>query len=106
MATMKAAVVTSFDEPPHYLEFDVPQPTSDDELLVDVLAVGLHPRARTGAAGTHYTSTGALPMIPGIDGVGRRADGKRIYFVADDECIGTMAEQGRRRRATVDRAAR
>ena len=31
-------------------------------------------------------------MIPGIDGVGRRADG-RIYFVADDDVIGTMAEK-------------
>jgi NADPH:quinone reductase-like Zn-dependent oxidoreductase len=32
-------------------------------------------------------------MIPGIDGVGRRPDGKRIYFVADDDVIGTMAER-------------
>ncbi len=93
MATMNAAVVTSFDEPPHYQQFEVPQPTSDREILVDVLAVGLHPRTRTGAAGAHYTSTGRLPMIPGIDAVGRRSDGQQIYFVADDEVIGTMADQ-------------
>ncbi len=93
MEMMHAAVVTSFDEPPHYQEFEVPQPASDDELLVDVLAVGLHPRTRTGAAGAHYTSTGTLPMIPGIDGVGRRPDGKRIYFVSDDDVIGTMADK-------------
>ena len=61
--------------------------------LVDVLAAGLHPRVRTGAAGAHYTSTGTLPMIPGIDAVGRRADGKRIYFVADDDVTGTMADK-------------
>jgi NADPH:quinone reductase-like Zn-dependent oxidoreductase len=48
---------------------------------------------RSGAAGAHYTSTGALPMIPGIDGVGRRPDGRRIYFVADDQVRGTMAEK-------------
>jgi NADPH:quinone reductase-like Zn-dependent oxidoreductase len=90
---MRAAVVTSFDEPPHYQEFEVPWPTSDDEVLVDVLAVGLHPRVRTGARGAHYSSSGRLPMIPGIDGVGRRADGKLIYFVADDDVIGTMAEK-------------
>ena len=95
---MHAAVVTSFAEPPHYQEFDVPQPTGDNELLVDVLAVGLHPRVRTGARGAHYTSTGELPMIPGIDGVGRRADGKLIYFVADDDMVGTMAQK-----AVVDR---
>jgi NADPH:quinone reductase-like Zn-dependent oxidoreductase len=90
---MHAAVVTSFDEPPHYQEIEVPRPTGHDEILVDVLAVGLHPRVRTGARGAHYSSTGTLPMIPGIDGVGRRADGRLVYFVADDEVIGTMAEK-------------
>jgi NADPH:quinone reductase-like Zn-dependent oxidoreductase len=93
MAQMNAAVVTSFSEPPHYRQFQVPQPTTPDEILVDVLAVGLHPRTRTGAAGAHYTSTGTLPMIPGIDGVGRRPDGKRIYFMARDDVIGTMADK-------------
>jgi NADPH:quinone reductase-like Zn-dependent oxidoreductase len=93
MQKMNAAVVTSFNDPPRYQQFDVPEPKTDDEVLVDVLAVGLHPRTRTGAAGTHYTSTGTLPMIPGIDGVGRRSDGKRIYFVADDDVIGTMADK-------------
>jgi NADPH:quinone reductase-like Zn-dependent oxidoreductase len=93
MAQMNAAVVTSFNEPPHYRPFEVPQPSTDDHELVDVLAVGLHPRTRTGAAGKHYTSTGHLPMIPGIDAVGRRADGTRIYFLAADEVLGTMADQ-------------
>ncbi len=93
MATMNAAVVTSFGEPPHYQQFEVPQPASDQEVLVDVLAVGLHPRVRAGAAGAHYTSTGTLPMIPGIDGVGRRPDGGRVYFAAGDDRFGTMADQ-------------
>jgi NADPH:quinone reductase-like Zn-dependent oxidoreductase len=98
MPTMNAAVVSSFDQPPHYQQFDVP--TASDaphQILVDVLAAGLHPRVRTGARGAHYTSSGALPMVPGIDGVGRRADGTLIYFAADDDVIGTMAE-----RALVD----
>lgn len=89
---MKAAVVTSFAEPPHYLDFAAPQP-SDGEITLDVVAAGLHPRTRSGAAGQHYTSSGKLPMIPGIDGVGRRADGKLVYFAADDDVIGTMAER-------------
>ncbi len=91
MEKMNAAVVTSFDEPPHYQEFEVPRPAGADELLVEVLAAGLHPRVRSGAAGRHYTSTGALPMVPGIDAVGRRADGQLVYFVADDAALGTMA---------------
>jgi NADPH:quinone reductase-like Zn-dependent oxidoreductase len=93
MATMNAAVVTSFDEPPHYQQFEIPQRAGADEILVDVLAVGLHPRVRSAAAGAHYTSTGTLPMIPGIDGVGRRPDGRLIYFAAHDDVIGTMADK-------------
>jgi NADPH:quinone reductase-like Zn-dependent oxidoreductase len=93
MATMNAAVVTAFGDPPHYQRFEVPEPRTADEVLVDVLAAGLHPRVRTGAAGAHYTSTGTLPMIPGIDAVGQRPDGKRIYFMADDDVAGTMADK-------------
>ena len=67
-----AAVVRSFGSPPRYEPFDLPAPSGGDQAVVDVLAAGLHPRVRSGASGSHYTSTGKLPMIPGIDGVGRR----------------------------------
>jgi NADPH:quinone reductase-like Zn-dependent oxidoreductase len=93
VAKMHAAVVTSFDEPPHYQQFDVPTPFDPDQRLVDVLGVGLHPRVRTDAAGRHYSSTGVLPMIPGVDGVGRLADGRLVYFAAADELPGPMAEK-------------
>jgi NADPH:quinone reductase-like Zn-dependent oxidoreductase len=93
---MKAAVVKSFDHPPRYEEFADPVATGDEE-VVDVLAVGLHPRVRSGANGTHYTSEGTLPMVPGFDAVARRADGRLVYFVSDDGAAGTMAE-----RAVVD----
>jgi NADPH:quinone reductase-like Zn-dependent oxidoreductase len=92
MTMMNAAVVTSFAEPPHYQQFEVPQP-SGDEVLADVLAVGLHPRVRSGAAGVHYTSSGTLPMIPGVDGVARLADGQVVYFAADDDVLGPMADK-------------
>ena len=91
--SMQAAVVRSFDHPPRYESYDTPEPQGPDETLVDVLAVGLHPRVRSGAAGRHYTSTGTLPMIPGVDGVGRLPDGRRVYFAADDDTWGTMADQ-------------
>jgi NADPH:quinone reductase-like Zn-dependent oxidoreductase len=90
---MHAAVVRSFDAPPRYEKFDASEPSGEHELAVDVLAAGLHPRVRSGASGSHYTSTGALPLIPGIDGVGRCADGRLLYFVAFDGALGTMAEQ-------------
>jgi NADPH:quinone reductase-like Zn-dependent oxidoreductase len=93
MTLMHAAVVTSFDEPPHYLEFELPSVRGDHQVELSVLAVGLHPRVRTDATGKHYSGTGVLPMIPGIDGVGQLNDGRRVYFVADDELPGSMAER-------------
>ncbi|MBD0735218.1 zinc-binding alcohol dehydrogenase family protein [Streptomyces sp. CBMA29] len=89
---MHAAVVRSFDQPPRYGEFETPE-ADEGHVLVDVLAAGLHPRVRSGANGTHYTSDGRLPLIPGVDGVGRLPDGTSVYFVADDDVPGTMAEQ-------------
>ncbi|WP_328999706.1 zinc-binding alcohol dehydrogenase family protein [Kribbella sp. NBC_00709] len=95
---MYAAVVRSFDEPPRYDVFDEPAVADAGEILVDIVAAGLHPRVRSAADGSHYTSEGGLPMVPGIDGVGRTADGELLYFVAADNAVGTMAE-----RAVVDR---
>ncbi len=89
---MHAAVVHSFDQSPRYEGFATPEP-ADGQVVVDMLAAGLHPRVRSGANGTHYTSDGRLPMIPGVDGVARLADGRSAYFVADDDAPGTMAEQ-------------
>jgi D-arabinose 1-dehydrogenase-like Zn-dependent alcohol dehydrogenase len=53
MPDMKAAVVTNFEEPPHYMEFLTPEPVGPDQVLVEVLAAGLHPRVRSGAGGAH-----------------------------------------------------
>ena len=90
---MHAAVVTSFDAPPRYLEFPIPVPHGESEILVDVLAAGLHPRVRSQANGSHYTSTDELPLVPGIDGVGRGPDGVLRYFILPDTTMGAMAEQ-------------
>jgi NADPH:quinone reductase-like Zn-dependent oxidoreductase len=90
---MHAAVVTTFGNPPVYREFPRPTPQTPDEILVDVIASGLYPRVRSQADGSHYTSTGELPLVPGIDGVGRAPDGAVRYFVLPDTTMGAMAEQ-------------
>jgi NADPH:quinone reductase-like Zn-dependent oxidoreductase len=90
---MHAAVVTSFDSAPRYQEFPTPAPAADDEMLIDVLAAGLHPRVRSQADGSHYTSTDELPLVPGIDGVGRGPDGLLRYFILLDTTMGAMADQ-------------
>ena len=94
---MKAAVVTKFGEAPRFTEAAEPRATGGDELVVEVLAAALSPRVRSQAAGAHYTSTDELPLIPGIDGVGRLPDGALIYFLLPDTNKGAMAE-----RTTVD----
>jgi NADPH:quinone reductase-like Zn-dependent oxidoreductase len=90
---MKAAVVSSFDTAPRFEDFPAPVPADEDEIVVSVLAAGLHPRVRSQASGSHYTSTDELPLVPGIDGVGRDADGRLRYFILPDTTMGAMAEQ-------------
>jgi NADPH:quinone reductase-like Zn-dependent oxidoreductase len=90
---MHAAVVRDFGSAPRYEEFASPVATREGEEVVDVVAAGLHPRVRSQADGSHYTSTDELPLIPGIDGVGRRADGSLVYFVLPDTVYGSMAGQ-------------
>jgi len=89
---MNAAVVTAFDTPPRYLEIAEPVP-ADGEVVVDVVAAGLHPRVRSQADGSHYTSTDELPLVPGVDGVGRDPEGRLRYFVLHDTTQGSMAER-------------
>jgi NADPH:quinone reductase-like Zn-dependent oxidoreductase len=90
---MKAAVVSSFGTAPRYQEFPGPCAAGDNDTVIDVIAAGLHPRVRSQADGSHYTSTGDLPLVPGIDGVGRGADGLLRYFILPDTAMGAMAEQ-------------
>jgi len=90
---MRAAVVRSFSHPPRFEAFTLPQPQRDAEAIVQVLAAGLHPRVRSAASGSHYADDHTLPMVPGIDGVGRLPDGRRVYFVVHDTPMGSMSEQ-------------
>jgi NADPH:quinone reductase-like Zn-dependent oxidoreductase len=90
---MKAAVVSAFGQAPRYADFPAPTAAGEDQMVVHVLAAGLHARVRSQAAGSHYTSTGELPLVPGVDGVGRGQDGLLRYFLLDDTTRGSMAEQ-------------
>jgi len=90
---MKAAVVSSFDSAPRYEDFRSPTAPDDNHMVVDMVATGLHPRVLSQANGSHYTSTEELPLIPGIDGVGRGPDGLLRYFILPDTTMGSMAEQ-------------
>lgn len=81
MSTMHAAIVSTYGKPPVYTAVpDLPAPTPS-QLQLKVLATGLHNIVRSKASGKHYSS-GPLPQIPGIDGIGATSDGARYYFNA------------------------
>jgi NADPH2:quinone reductase len=89
---MNAAVVEAFDRAPRYKEFADPV-AGGGEVLVEVKAAGLHPIVKGLASGKHYGSTGELPFVPGVDGVGKLENGKRVYFGATRPPYGTFAER-------------
>ncbi|HEY6414122.1 MAG TPA: zinc-binding alcohol dehydrogenase family protein, partial [Edaphobacter sp.] len=89
---MNAAVVRSYDAPPSYTTFEEPV-AGERELLVTVTAAGLHPIVKSLANGTHYGSTGVFPFVPGVDGVGRLEDGRRVYFGIARSPFGSFAEK-------------
>lgn len=78
MTTINTAQVTSWSNPPVYTTTTLPAPTPS-QLRLKVLASGLHQVVRSRASGKHYSS-GPLPHVPGIDGIGEAEDGKRYYF--------------------------
>ncbi|TQL48223.1 NADPH2:quinone reductase [Homoserinimonas aerilata] len=90
MENITAALVEAFGEPPHYRSIPAPQADSRHE-VAEVLAVGIHPVTRAIASGRHYASSAALPFIPGIDAVVRRADGSLAYVGGAGS--GTLAER-------------
>ena len=55
---VKAAAITSFGQPPRYGDYADPVPNGPGEMLVEVLAAGLHRVARGQASGVHYSSSG------------------------------------------------
>jgi NADPH:quinone reductase-like Zn-dependent oxidoreductase len=89
---VKAAIVKQPGSIPEYGDFTDP-PEADGYELVDLVAAGLHPVVRSLAAGQHYGSTGAYPLIPGIDAVARTASGDLILTGFVKAPYGTFAER-------------
>ena len=89
---MKAAIVEGPNQTPIYRDFDEPQP-KEGATIVRVAASALSNATRARAAGTHYSMTGAFPLVPGIDGVGRTESGTRVGFLLPEAPFGGMAEK-------------
>ena len=89
---MNAAVVQAFHLSPRYTSFVEPA-AAEGEVVVNVSAAGLHRVVKSLADGTHYASSEMLPLIPGVDGVGKLEDGTRVYFGMARSPFGTFAER-------------
>jgi NADPH:quinone reductase-like Zn-dependent oxidoreductase len=90
---MRAAIVKAAGATPVYGEFREPVAEAG-EVLVRVEASALSHVTKARASGKHYSSTAGMPLVPGIDGVGRRVDsGQRVFFVLPRASFGGMAER-------------
>ena len=87
---MKAAVLHQYGNAPVFGDFPDPVPTHENEVLITVKAASIKNLDKARASGTHYSSQGALPAVPGVDGVGVLADGTRVYAMG---VTGMIAEQ-------------
>src|ERR1700689_4486130 len=89
---MNAVIVESFAKAPRYGSF-AGAGAEGSEVLIQVTAAGLHQIVKSLANGSHYGSSGELPFVPGVDGVGRLENGARVYFGAARNLYGTFAER-------------
>lgn len=89
---MHAAVVHAWGTPPTYTEVPDPEPR-DGTVVATVEASALTNLTRGIVSGKHYASREiGLPAIPGVDGVARLEDGRRVYASAIS-AHGMMAER-------------
>ncbi|TQM13606.1 zinc-binding alcohol dehydrogenase family protein [Pseudonocardia kunmingensis] len=88
---MRAAVISNPAATPICADFPDPEQRSGSEPL-RLVGAGLHHVVRALAAGGHYDSNGAYPLVPGVDAVARTNDGRLVYTGLTRSPWGTMAE--------------
>ena len=89
---MRAAVLHQTGHSPRLETFSEPV-VGENEVLLAVLAASLKPIDKQLAAGTHFASPREFPVICGSDGVGRLADGSRVFFGGPRRPYGAFAER-------------
>ena len=79
---MRAAVLTAYGRPPEPADRELPVP-GPEEVRVKVTAAPIAPLDLLCATGTSYFGAPPLPYVPGVQGVGVRDDGARVWFASD-----------------------
>ncbi|HEX6553794.1 MAG TPA: zinc-binding dehydrogenase [Ktedonobacteraceae bacterium] len=88
---MDAAVLHEYGTP-QFGTFDDPVARDGTE-IVQVSAAAISHFDLFFASGKHYLRPTQLPFVAGVDGVGRLADGRRVYFAAPISPYGSMAQR-------------
>jgi NADPH:quinone reductase-like Zn-dependent oxidoreductase len=89
---MKAGIITAAGKTPVYGDFKEPVASQGRELIT-VTASALSHFSKSRSSGSHYSSDGAFPVVAGADGVGRTAEGRRVYFALPEAPYGALAER-------------
>jgi NADPH:quinone reductase-like Zn-dependent oxidoreductase len=89
---MKAGIIKVAGKSPVHGDFNEPVAGEGQELIT-VSASALSQFSKSRSSGSHYSSSGTFPSVAGADGVGRTADGRRVYFVLPEAPYGALAER-------------
>ena len=76
---MKAVVLEALGSPPIYGDFAEPD-LLPREALIHVHVASVKQLERLIASGKHYSRPKSLPIVLGLDGVGRLDNGERVLF--------------------------
>jgi NADPH2:quinone reductase len=89
---MRAAVIRDVGAAP---QLDAGYAEPEGELVVDVTAAPLNPVDVSIASGRFYAGPPNTPYVPGVEGVGRTAEGARVWFETGAGYVGdgSMAER-------------
>lgn len=86
---MRAAVLTELGATPRLTEVGIPRPRPGEQ-LVEVDAAGMNPVDINISRGLAFSPP--LPCTLGLEGIGRTADGRRVYFDSARQPFGSFAE--------------
>jgi NADPH:quinone reductase len=89
---VRAALVTAYGEPPEFGKATLPEP-GPGQVPVSVELAGLNPVDIAIASGKFDAGAPELPYTPGLEGVGRTADGRRVWFDVPALPVGSFSER-------------
>jgi NADPH:quinone reductase-like Zn-dependent oxidoreductase len=89
---MKAGIITAAGMEPVYSDFNEPI-AGEGQSVITVSSSALSQFSKSRSSGSHYCSDGTFPSVAGAEGVGRTADGVRVYFVLPESPYGALTER-------------